>query len=176
MMSILVPGEHMPFADHNSHVFTPPCSNAGCGCSSASQLIYTTTPTSWSAVTETPVNLRTKFTVSRSLCSPRTTQPRHGTLRCSVTHQHWTPTWLESKAYVDTHFQNQHHDPETRAMIIVTGNVSQVDGSHNYYGVHVDKNGMRVGCHFDAFASKWQLGSWLQDLPNVRAVHLDPQA
>lgn len=61
-------------------------------------------------------------------------------------------------------------------MIIVTGNVSQVDGSHNYYGVHVDKNGMRVGCHFDAFASKWQLGSWLQDLPNVRAVHLDPQA
>ena len=85
-------------------------------------------------------------------------------------------TWLESKAYVDTHFQNQHHDPETRAMIIVTGNVSQVDGSHNYYGVHVDKNGMRVGCHFDAFASKWQLGSWLQDLPNVRAVHLDPQA
>ena len=147
MMSILVPGEHMPFADHNSHVFTPPCSNAGCGCSSASQLIYTTTPTSWSAVTETPVNLRTKFTVSRSLCSPRTTQPRHGTLRCSVTHQHWTPTWLESKAYVD-----------------------------NYYGVHVDKNGMRVGCHFDAFASKWQLGSWLQDLPNVRAVHLDPQA
>jgi len=61
--------------------------------------------------------------------------------------------WLESKAYVDTHFQNDDHDPETREMIIVTGNVSQVHGSHNCYGVHIDKNGMRVGCHFDAFAS-----------------------
>jgi hypothetical protein len=88
MMSILVPGEQMPFADLDSLVFSPPCSNAGCGCSSACQLIHTTTPTSWSAVTETHVNLRTKFTVSRSLWSPRTTPPRHGTLRCSVTHQH----------------------------------------------------------------------------------------
>ena len=26
MMSILVPGEHMPLLDHNSLVFTPPCS------------------------------------------------------------------------------------------------------------------------------------------------------
>ena len=67
MMSILVPGEQMPFADLDSLVFSPPCSNAGCGCSSACKLIHTTTPTSWSAVTETHVNLRTKFTVSRSL-------------------------------------------------------------------------------------------------------------
>ena len=88
MMSILVPGEQMPFADLDSLVFSPPCSNAGCGCSSACQLIHTTTPTSWSAVTETHVDLRTKFTVSRSLWSPRTTPPRHGTLRCSVTNQH----------------------------------------------------------------------------------------
>ena len=88
MMSILVPGEQMPFADLDSLVFSPPCSNAGCGCSSACQLIHTTTPTSWSAVTEAHVNLRTKFTVSRSLWSPRTTPPRHGTLRCSVTNQH----------------------------------------------------------------------------------------
>jgi len=28
-------------------------------------------------------------------------------------------TWLETKACVDTHFQKDHHDPETRAMVIV---------------------------------------------------------
>ena len=62
-------------------------------------------------------------------------------------------TWLETKACVDTHFQNDHHDPETRAMVIVTGDVSHVAGSHNCYGVQVDKNGHEVGVHFDDYAS-----------------------
>ena len=62
-------------------------------------------------------------------------------------------TWLAIKAYIDTHFPPEQHDPETRAMTIVTGNVTGVVGSHKCYGVDVDKNGMRVGCHFDAFAS-----------------------
>jgi hypothetical protein len=62
-------------------------------------------------------------------------------------------TWLGIKSYIDIQFPPDHHDPETRAMIIVTGNVSHVVGSHKCYGVDVDKNGMRVGCHFDAFAS-----------------------
>lgn len=38
-------------------------------------------------------------------------------------------------------------------MVIVTGDVSHVAGSHNCYGVQVDKNGMMVGVHFDAYAS-----------------------
>jgi hypothetical protein len=37
--------------------------------------------------------------------------------------------WLESKAYVNTHFHHDQHDPETREMIIVTGDVSQVTKS-----------------------------------------------
>ena len=62
-------------------------------------------------------------------------------------------TWLETKACVDTHFQKDHHDPETRAMVIVTGDVSHVAGSHNCYGVQVDKHGHEVGVHFDDYAS-----------------------
>jgi hypothetical protein len=61
--------------------------------------------------------------------------------------------WLQSKVYVDTHFHKNHQDPETREIMIVTGDVSMVAGTHNCYGVFVDKKGWRVGCHFDAFAS-----------------------
>ena len=61
--------------------------------------------------------------------------------------------WLQCRVYVDTHFQNNQHDPETREILIATGDVSMVTGTHNRDGVQVDKTGWRVGCHFDAFAS-----------------------
>lgn len=68
-------------------------------------------------------------------------------------------TWLQTRAYVDTHFRRDDYDPETREFIIVTGDVSAVVGSKKCYGVHVDNNGMRVGCHFDAYAAIGSLAS-----------------
>ena len=50
------------------------------------------------------------------------------------------------------HCNRDDYDPETREFIIVTGDVTQVVVVHDQCGVHADKNGMRVGCHFDAFA------------------------
>ena len=37
--------------------------------------------------------------------------------------------------------------------IIATGDLTGIVGEQECYGVHCDKNGMRVGCHFDSFAA-----------------------
>jgi len=61
--------------------------------------------------------------------------------------------WLQGKAYVDEHFSREDYDPETRGFIIATGDLTGIVGEQECYGVHCDKNGMRVGCHFDSFAA-----------------------
>ena len=56
------------------------------------------------------------------------------------------------------------YDSETRVFIIVTGNCSDVSGTHHTGAVLIDSTGMSVHCHFDEFGVCVFLGSGQKDL------------
>ena len=72
--------------------------------------------------------------------------------------------WLETKTYVDDKYAKNGYDPETRAIMIVTGNCSGLTGTHQQGGVWIDNTGQRVPPHFDEYTGLGFLGQDEKDV------------
>ncbi len=62
--------------------------------------------------------------------------------------------WLDTKAFIDAKIpaSRMNHDPETRAILIATGNCSALVDTHRNGGVLLDGNGDVVPPHYDDYA------------------------
>jgi hypothetical protein len=75
-------------------------------------------------------------------------------------------TWLEIKVLIDSHYDvdKMQHDPETRDILIVTGNCSGVVGTHHNGGVLLDRNVTVVPCHYDDYGGWTVMGAGEKDI------------
>ena len=62
--------------------------------------------------------------------------------------------WFDTTAYIDSKFDvaKMQHDPETRAILIATGNCSALGTTQRNGGVLLDCNGAVVPTHYDDYA------------------------
>ena len=81
--------------------------------------------------------------------------------------------WLDAKKYVDNKYDKDGYDPETRAILIVTGNCSGLRASSKEGGVWIDNTGQRVPPHFDEYAGLGFLGQGEKDVFLCSPLGLD---
>ena len=81
--------------------------------------------------------------------------------------------WLDAKACIDSEFSRAQTSPETRSIVIATGNCSGVTGSHRNGGVLTDSNGAVVSCHYDDYAAFAVMAAGHKDFWLCSPKHLD---
>jgi hypothetical protein len=81
--------------------------------------------------------------------------------------------WLHAKAYIDNTYAKDGYDPETRAILVVTGNVSGFRATTKEGGVWIDNTGQRVPPHFDEYAGLGFLGQGEKDFMLCSPLGLD---